>query len=806
MPSPTPPDDSLRAEVADLRARLEESEETLRAIRSGDVDALVVEGPAGPQVFTLEGAEAEANRFRSDILAKVSDAVVATDENQHVIFFNAAAERQYGLTASAALGRQINELFIVRWLQPDEADLMEKALREQGWWRGESIHRKRDGTEFHVESSVSCLLDKAGSTYGRLSVIRDITPRRRAEDALRASEESFRTLANAIPQLAWMAHADGFIHWYNERWYEYTGTMAEQMEGWGWQSVHDPTYLPDVLERWKGSLSTGQPFEMIFPLRGADGQFRPFLTRVHPVRDTEGRILQWFGTNTDVGEMKRAEETLRQNEALFFEIIEQAPGGVYVVDDDFRVLKYNTLARPAFAAAEPVVGRDFAEVMGILWGPELGPKLAEVFRHTLRTGEQYISPPFTEQRHDLGIPKSYDWEVHRLTLPNGRFGVVCYFTDTTDQRALEAALRASEQRATSIIQSIADGFMTMDVEWRITYLSPRGAEILAPLQKTSESVLGKILWDEFPATAGTVVEKHYRQSFREQVATQFENYYAPLARWFDVRVYPSPLGLTVYFLDITDRKESEEALRRSEQTLAAQAGALRAADRSKDEFLAMLAHELRNPLAPLRNAAELLKADNISGDERRQAQRILGRQIENMSRMLDDLLDVSRITEGKITLRKQPVALEAILTSAASLMRSGCAARGQTLTVRLPTHSIFLEADNTRLEQVFTNLLGNASKYGGDGCHIELIAERADRHVVVRVRDDGAGIDAELLSRIFDLFVQASRTLDRSHGGLGIGLTLVQRLVKLHDGSIQARSEGEGKGAEFIVRLPLLSS
>ncbi len=501
-------------------------------------------------------------------------------------------------------------------------------------------------------------------------------------------------------------------------------------------------------------------------------------------------------------ERLRVNEASRENAALFSTIIEQAPGGVYVVDDQFRLSQINAGARPTFATVEPLIGRDFTEVIQILWGAEVGGQIAGTFRRTLETGERYVSPPFTQQRQDLGIAQSFEWETQRITLPNGRQGVVCYFNDVTEQRVLEAALRASEQRATGVIQSIADGFLTFDPEWRITYLSPRGAEILAPLQKTTENVLGKDFWEEFPATVGTVFEESYRLALREQKFVQFEAYYPPLDSWFDLRAYPSPGGLAVHFLDVTERKSAEEAL-------ATQTAALRAADRSKDEFLAMLAHELRNPLAPLRNAAELLKAEDAPVSERAQAQHIIRRQIENMSRMLDDLLDVSRITEGKIELRKKPVALEGILTSAVSMVRHSCAVHRQELAVSLPAEPVYLEADATRLEQVFGNLLSNACKYSGEGCHISLHAERVKHagglEVCVTVRDDGAGIDAELLPRIFDLFVQASRTLDRTHGGLGIGLTLVQRLVKLHGGSIEAHSGGLGCGAEFVVHLPILA-
>ncbi|MES2596122.1 MAG: response regulator [Verrucomicrobiota bacterium] len=242
------------------------------------------------------------------------------------------------------------------------------------------------------------------------------------------------------------------------------------------------------------------------------------------------------------------------------------------------------------------------------------------------------------------------------------------------------------------------------------------------------------------------------------------------------------------------------------QELARMNSKLAEADRRKDEFLAMLAHELRNPLAPLRNSTEILLSGTASSSDREQAQSIVTRQIDNMARMIDDLLDVSRITEGKIELRKQAVTLESILTAATTLVSADCSKRQQGLHVSLPEEPVYLDADPTRLEQIFGNLLTNASKYAGEGCRIDLKAERSGSEVVVRVIDNGAGIDPELLPRIFDLFVQASRTLDRQHGGLGIGLTLVRRLVNLHGGSIKAHSEGLGKGTEFAVRLPVMAS
>jgi PAS domain S-box-containing protein len=297
-----------------------------------------------------------------------------------------------------------------------------------------------------------------------------------------------------------------------------------------------------------------------------------------------------------------------------------------------------------------------------------------------------------------------------------------------------------------------------------------------------------------------------------------------LANYYPVRVHGDIVGLGILVADITDRKRMEDELRqRAEQ--------LTEADRRKDEFLAMLAHELRNPLTPIRNALHIMKEPAADAGAIRQARAMAERQVRHMARLLDDLLDVSRISRGRIELRKEVVDVAAVIHRAVEATRPLVDERRHELTVSLPAGALRVEADPTRLEQVLANLLNNAAKYTDPDGHIWLTASLGDDKVTggqggkvtedsppsvhrvtvspcslvrISVRDNGVGISPEMLSRIFDLFVQGERRLDRSPGGVGIGLTLVKKLVELHGGWVEASSAGPGRGSEFAVRLPAL--
>jgi PAS domain S-box-containing protein len=381
--------------------------------------------------------------------------------------------------------------------------------------------------------------DDRGQVSGIFIEGNDVTDQVNATAALRESELRLSQLANNIPHLAWMANPDGNITWYNDRWYDYTGKSWDEMQGWGWKSVHHPESLEASLAHWQHSLTTGELFEETFLLLGKDGEYRPFFTRVAPLRNSAGEIVQWFGTNTDV------------------------------------------------------------------------------------------------------------------TL-------------------LEAAQR--------------------------------------------ELVL---------------------------------------------------------------------------------------ANRRKDEFLAMLAHELRNPLAPIAAAAEVLKRGQFDENRVRQTSAIIARQVAHMTDIVNDLLDVSRLTQGLVTIGDDVVELTGVVEESVEQVQTSIRQKNLHFSTQIPPGPIFVRGDRTRLAQVFSNILQNAAKYTPEHGHISLSLRRNSEQIEFVVLDDGAGISTELLPHIFDLFTQAERTPDRSQGGLGLGLALVKSIVALHKGSVSVKSEGLGRGSEFIVSLPL---
>jgi PAS domain S-box-containing protein len=321
------------------------------------------------------------------IMETVAEGIFLIGLDDNIIkWTNSKFEKLFGYGPGEMVGMHVDKVNAPTEKTPTETRIsIVDLLRQTGEWHGEIKSIKKNGTHFWCYIHIS-LFNHAEFGTVMVSAHTDITDRKQAETALQESELRFRAMANSIPQLAWIARADGHILWYNQRWYDYTGTVPEQMEGWGWQCVHDPNELPKVLEQWQASLTTGEPFDMTFPLRGADGVFRPFLTRVIPLNDETGRVQQWFGTSTDVGELKRVEQALRESEALYRSIGESIDYGVWVCAPDGR----NTYASESFLN---MVGITQEQCSNFGWGDVLHPDDAEstiaAWQECVRTGGKW---------------------------------------------------------------------------------------------------------------------------------------------------------------------------------------------------------------------------------------------------------------------------------------------------------------------------------------------------------------------------------------------------------------------------------
>jgi len=394
------------------------------------------------------------------------------------------------------------------------------------------------------------------------------------------------------------------------------------------------------------------------------------------------------------------------------------------------------------------------------------------------------------------------WANVIITALHDAAGALCGFAkvtrDLTERRRQEETLRDSEERFRLLMEGVKDyAIFMLDPEGKIVSWNS-GAELIKGYR--AEEVLGRHFSIFYPADAlARGWPEHELRMARAEGRFEDEGWRVRKdgsVFWANVVITPlygvdkQLRGFAKITRDLTERKRIEM---------------LEEADLRRNEFLAMLSHELRNPLAPIRNALSVMRMSGVNESALSRARTVLDRQVAHLTRLVDDLLDVSRIAIGKITLQREPLEIAQIVTSAVESSQPLIDSREHALEVLLPDEPLRIEGDLPRLSQVVLNLLNNAAKFTPKGGHIRLTVERDGEMAAIRVHDTGIGISADLLPNVFDLFTQGDRSLDRTEGGLGIGLTLAQRLVKLHGGSVEVLSEGSGLGSEFVVRLPLLA-
>lgn len=639
-------------------------------------------------------------------------------------------------------------------------------------------------------------------------VTRDITESTRAQEALGVQEERYRNLFDTMLEGYCLVEVlfNNSGRAVDYRFVETNPAFEKQTGLKGAKGRRALELVPELEPSWFDLLGkialSGEPASFQKQVQSVQ---RCFDVKAHRIGGPESRTVGVVFS--DMTERQRVETALAQNIGLFSRMLEQAPTGMYVVDAEFRLQQVNALAAPIFETIHPLIGRDFAEIMQILWGPVVGAECTAIFRHTLASGERYVSPPFYEQRFDLGEDQAFDWETQRVTLPDGQHGVVCYFHEITARQRAQMALRDSKDRMRLATEATGVGIWQRNL------------------------VTGQLRWDDqmfriygmAPTADGFVNDADWRDSVhpddldaQEASLEETQRHLGSNSRHFRIMrrndgecrhidavetVRPNALGVAEWIvgtnLDVTARKQAEARI-------GSLLNALQFADSRKDEFLATLAHELRNPMAAIRHSLELMRRASGNVGLMDRACATMERQMGQMVHLIDDLLDVSRITRNRLELRLAYTELASVVAHAVEASGPLCEKAGQRLTVALPPEPIALNADSMRLVQVLGNLLNNASKYTARGGHIWLSAEQQGDEVALTVKDSGIGIAPDMLHKVFELFTQVSSAMTHSQGGLGIGLSLAKRLTELHGGTLVAHSEGKDLGSAFTVRLPVL--
>ena len=741
-------------------------------------------------------------------LGSIGDAVISTDAEGRVTFLNRVAEFLTGWPMVEAVGRPLPDIFqIVNETSglPVENPALQ-ALR-QGIVVGLANHTiliARDGTRRPIDDSAAPMRDEEGTTHGAVLVFRDVTERKRAEEI----RERIAAIVDSSDDAIISKNLEGVIQSWNAGAERLFGYSAAEAVGQSISLIIPPERSDEertILKR----MRRGERINHFETIRVAKNGRRIDLSlSVSPLRDNEGNIFGASKIARDITERKRAEDErerlLREvqlGRERLAEVFHRAPSFLAIFRGQNHVFELANERYYQLIGNREIIGKPVREAVPEAEGQDFFERLDDVFR----TGKSFTSGEMRtmlRREPDRPLEERYvEFVLQTLKDPDGSVsGILVQGIDLTERKRAETALRERDERLRLFLDNATDyALIITDVQGRIlewkggaeTITGWREAEMLgtsSDILFTAEDRAAHVPENErmLAARDGRAEEKrwHLRKDgtrfFGDGVMTSLRSAAGELH------------GFGKILRDFTERRWAEDALRD--------------ADRRKDEFIAILAHELRNPLAPIRNGLQVMRLAGHDPDVVAQARSMMDRQLSHMVRLIDDLLDVSRISQNKMELRRTQVLLSEIVGTAVETARPLIESMGHELHVQLPTSPVLLDADFTRIAQVLSNLLTNSAKYTEAGGRIWLTAERIGNEAVISVRDTGIGIAAESLPRVFEMFSQVDRTMERSSGGLGIGLALVKGLVEMHGGTAKAESGGEGMGSTFTVRLPALET
>jgi PAS domain S-box-containing protein len=623
--------------------------------------------------------------------------------------------------------------------------------------------------------------------------------RRRAEADLRKQSEWLHVTLSSIGDAVISTDIEGRVTFMN--------VVAEALTGWK-QSEALGLLLSDVfqivneqtrevvenpaLRALSQDVIVGLANHTVLISR--DGTERPIDDSAAPIRNDRGELAGVVLIFRDITERRSAERALTSSEQDLSDFFENASVGLHWVGSDGTILRVNQTELDMLGyEREEYVGRNIAEF-------HVDQSVIENILTRLTRGQTLIEYPARLRCKDGSIR---DVLINsNVKFEDGTFiHTRCFTLDITDRKRAQDLLRQSEERLRFIMASMPQKIFTTKADGELDYVNPQWTEFSGlsfeqlksggwfQLLHPDDADNSRSAWQ---ASIDAAEKFHFEHRFLRSDGEY---------RWHFSRAMPlrdDDGNVSMWVGSTTEIHAQKEASNR----LRLLAADLSEADRRKNEFLAMLAHELRNPLAPIRNALQIIRLSQQNAAVVQSTSEIIERQVHHLVRLVDDLLDVSRISQGKIDLRRERVDLASALNQAVETCRPALDLGNHKITVSLPPERLQVKADPIRIAQVFSNLINNACKYSDPGSPISMEARFEADEIAVSVKDNGVGIPADRLQNIFEMFTQVEKTRERAQGGLGIGLTLVKELVQLHGGTVEANSGGLDKGSEFTVRLP----
>lgn len=600
--------------------------------------------------------------------------------------------------------------------------------------------------------------------------------------SLRRSEQRFRSLVEASAAVVWSAGPDGALAGTSASWTAFSGQSAWRQRGYGWMAMVHRGDREALRRAWSAGREAGLPWEVPCRLRDHSGRFHDMVVRGVPIFE-HGAVSEWVGTCSDVTELVRAQYRLRRfaESDLIGIMFSDEHGNIdYANDEYLRIMGY-----PRGHLRDP---RNVPAVGSSGWVVRCRGQVA--------TGGDETAPTRYEIDYERPDGQRLALMVGMTTTNPEHTQAIAFVLDLTAQKQAEHALREQQQDFRMLAENMSQHAWTAQADGSGLWFNRRWEEYTG-LGPAAIAVPG---WQKLVHHPDH--QQRVSLGFRRalEAGEPWEDIF-PLRRadgayrWFLSRALPirDERGRIVRWFgtntDIDDRLRLEQELKE--------------ANRRKDEFIATLAHELRNPLAPVQAGVELMKMTRSLPPQLLRTRDIMDRQLAHLVRLIDDLLDVSRITSGKLDLQTAVIPVKAILDSALEVSRLHIESARHELEVALPPQPLAVDGDLVRLAQVVTNLLNNAAKYTPDGGRIRLAVEQDGHDVLLRVSDNGIGIEAAVLPNVFDLFSQAHGAREQRQGGIGVGLSIARQLVEMHGGSLTAQSAGLGHGSTFTVRLPL---